>query len=59
MKDFKRSHNRVKVAYDDWKGDQEAQRYNKLQKKLDDVASLAVTSTENCAVLLNMMDEFK
>ncbi|KAL2515347.1 protein FAR1-RELATED SEQUENCE 6-like [Forsythia ovata] len=58
-KDIKRTHTRVKVTYDDWKGDHDAQRYNKLQKKLDDVADLAVISDENCDLLWNMMDEFQ
>lgn len=53
------THTKVKVTYDDWKGDKEAQRYHKLQKKLDDVADLAVSSDENCTVWLNMMNEFQ
>ena len=35
---------KVKVTYDDWKGDEEAQHYHKLQKNV------------NCVVLWNMMD---
>ncbi|KAH7515771.1 hypothetical protein FEM48_Zijuj10G0061500 [Ziziphus jujuba var. spinosa] len=58
-KDLKRSRTKVRVAYDNWKGDHEAQCYHKLQKKLDDVADLTVISDENCAILLNMIDEFQ
>ncbi|KAH7522465.1 hypothetical protein FEM48_Zijuj07G0141600 [Ziziphus jujuba var. spinosa] len=58
-KDLKRCHTKVRVVYDDWKDDHEAQHYRKLQKKLDDVADLAVISNENCAILLNMIDEFQ
>ena len=58
-KDLKISHTRVKVTYNDWKGDDEAQHYHKLQKKLDDIAEWVVMSDGNCAVLCNMMDELQ
>ncbi|KAH7518486.1 hypothetical protein FEM48_Zijuj09G0176500 [Ziziphus jujuba var. spinosa] len=58
-KDLKRSHIKVRLAYDDWKCDHEAQRYHKLRKKLDDVADLDVIFDENCAIVLNMIDKFQ
>lgn len=49
----------MKVVYDDWKGDYEAQHYHNLQKKLDEVFELTVIFYENGALVWNMMDEFQ
>ncbi|KAM6565436.1 hypothetical protein CsatA_024564 [Cannabis sativa] len=59
-KDLKRCHTRVKVGYyDDWTSNLEAQRYDKLRKKFDEVADLAVVSDEKMMQLWNLLDEIQ
>lgn len=58
-KDLKRRHSRIKVCYDKWFGNPKTKRYDKLQKKFDEVVDWVVISDERCEMLWNVLDDFQ
>lgn len=48
----------IKVGYDDWCGNVEGQRCDRLLKKFDKAMDAAVTSDEKFMKLWNLLDDF-
>ncbi|PON46764.1 hypothetical protein TorRG33x02_325210 [Trema orientale] len=56
---MQRCHTRIKVNYNEWSENSKTQRYDKLQKKFDELANWAVESDDNCATFWNLMNELQ
>ncbi|XP_075671108.1 protein FAR-RED IMPAIRED RESPONSE 1-like [Castanea sativa] len=54
-----RSHNKVRISYDNWFVKPEAQRYDKMCKAFYEVANLAADSEDRCEKVMAQIQELK